>query len=94
MMGQALVFSLATVHGSTHNGGTTTRWSTDIRMVNALAPVDLSGRPDYYEVLSSSVVSDRARAFELAAVVGMAPPFRVLYKGGGGTVWNDAIFSR
>jgi hypothetical protein len=66
MAGEALVFSLATVHGSTHNGGSTTRWSTDIRIVNALAPVDLSARPDYYEELSSSVVSDRARAYEVA----------------------------
>ncbi len=64
--GEALIFSLATVHGSTLNGGTTSRWSTDIRVVNALAPVDLSARPDYYETLSSSVVSDRARAYELA----------------------------
>ena len=64
--GEALIFSLATVHGSTLNSGTTARWSTDIRVVNALAPVDLSARPDYYETLSSSVVSDRARAYELA----------------------------
>lgn len=65
-LGQALVFSLATVHGSTHNSGATTRWSTDIRVVNALAPVDLSARPEYYELLSSSVVSDGARAYEIA----------------------------
>jgi hypothetical protein len=65
-IGEALVFSLATVHGSTYNGGPTTRWSTDIRVVNALAPVDLGSRPDYYGPLSSSVVSDGARAYELA----------------------------
>ncbi|MFN8634353.1 MAG: phytanoyl-CoA dioxygenase family protein [Chloroflexota bacterium] len=65
-LGQALVFSLATVHGSTHNGGTTTRWSTDIRVANALAPIDLSARPEYYELLSSSAVSDGARAYEIA----------------------------
>lgn len=64
--GEALIFSLATVHGSVLNAGPTARWSTDIRVVNALAPVDLSGRPDYYESLSSSVVSDRARAYEIA----------------------------
>jgi hypothetical protein len=64
--GQALIFSLATVHGTVYNNGPIARWSTDIRVVNALAPVDLSARPDYYERLSSSVVSDRARAYELA----------------------------
>jgi hypothetical protein len=64
--GEALVFSLATVHGSVLNAGPIARWSTDIRVVNALAPVDLSGRPDYYERMSSSVVSDRARAYEIA----------------------------
>jgi ectoine hydroxylase-related dioxygenase (phytanoyl-CoA dioxygenase family) len=64
--GEALIFSLATVHGSTLNAGSIARWSTDIRVVNALAPVDLSERPDYYESLSSSVVSDRARAYEIA----------------------------
>jgi len=64
--GEALIFSLATVHGSTLNAGRIARWSTDIRVVNALAPVDLSERPDYYERMSSSVVSDRARAYEVA----------------------------
>jgi sporadic carbohydrate cluster 2OG-Fe(II) oxygenase len=48
-IGQALVFSLATVHGSVINQGNVTRWSTDIRVVNQLAPVDLTNRPDYYE---------------------------------------------
>jgi ectoine hydroxylase-related dioxygenase (phytanoyl-CoA dioxygenase family) len=64
--GEALIFSLATVHGSVLNSGPIARWSTDIRVVNALAPVDLSARPDYYERMSSSVVSDRARAYEVA----------------------------
>jgi len=64
--GEALIFSLATVHGTTHNNGPIARWSTDIRVANALAPIDLSARPDYYERLSSSVVSDRARAYEVA----------------------------
>ncbi len=48
-LGQALVFNLAIVHGSVVNKGSVTRWSTDIRVMNALAPVDLSSRPDYYE---------------------------------------------
>jgi hypothetical protein len=64
--GEALIFSLATVHGSVQNSGPIARWSTDIRVVNALAPVDLSARPEYYETLSSSVVTDRARAYEVA----------------------------
>lgn len=48
-IGQALIFSLSTLHGSVENRGRHTRWSTDIRVVNALAPVDLSARPHYYE---------------------------------------------
>jgi ectoine hydroxylase-related dioxygenase (phytanoyl-CoA dioxygenase family) len=64
--GEMLVFSLATVHGSVLNSGPVARWSTDIRVLNALAPVDLTARADYYEVLSTSAVSDRARAYERA----------------------------
>lgn len=61
--GEALIFSLATVHGTVNNDGPIARWSTDIRVLNALAPVDFTARPNYYETLSSSVVSDRARAY-------------------------------
>jgi sporadic carbohydrate cluster 2OG-Fe(II) oxygenase len=58
--GQALMFSLSTVHGSTENRGATTRWSSDIRVMNALAPVDLSLRPTYYEPLCRCAVTREA----------------------------------
>lgn len=62
-VGQALVFSLSTVHGSVLNRGTLTRWSSDMRVMNALAPVDLSARPTYYKPLSYSVVTESARRY-------------------------------
>ena len=62
-IGQALIFSLSTVHGSIENRGTRTRWSTDIRVLNALANVDLSSRPDYYESLAVSTVTESARRY-------------------------------
>jgi hypothetical protein len=36
---------------------------TDIRVMTSLAPVDLSARPDYYEPLCRSVVTDSAYAY-------------------------------
>ncbi len=62
-VGQALVFTLSTVHGSIVNRGAVTRWSTDIRIMNALAPVDLSARPDYYFPFSDSPVTAVAKCF-------------------------------
>ena len=62
-LGQALMFSLSTVHGSVVNTGRFTRWSSDIRVVNALAPVDLSARPTYYETLCLSPVTESARKY-------------------------------
>jgi len=62
-LGQAIAFSLSTVHGCVVNNGTVTRWSTDIRVMNAFAPVDLSARPDYYEPLSSSVLTAQAQEY-------------------------------
>ena len=62
-VGQALVFSLSTVHGSVENRGAVTRWSSDVRVLNALAPVDLSARPDYYESLCCSSVTACARRY-------------------------------
>lgn len=62
-VGQILTFSLATVHGTRFNNSTTTRWSTDVRVVNSLAPVDFSQRPDYYEALCSSVVTESAKQY-------------------------------
>ncbi|MDR3623853.1 MAG: phytanoyl-CoA dioxygenase family protein [Chlamydiales bacterium] len=65
-MGQALLFSLATVHGSVENRGDITRWSSDMRVLNALAPVDLSARPDYYETLCLSPVTASVKKYEQA----------------------------
>lgn len=62
-VGQALLFSLSTVHGSIENRGKATRWSIDTRVMNAFAPVDLSARPQYYEGLSSSCVTDCAKLY-------------------------------
>lgn len=62
-IGQVLVFSLSTVHGSVENIGRQCRWSSDMRLVNAFAPMNLSQRPDYYEPLSRSVVSEQAQRY-------------------------------
>ncbi len=63
--GQVLLFFLSTVHGSTVNTSGQTRWSSDIRVMNSLAPVDLSARPDYYETLSETVVTQKAKEYQL-----------------------------
>jgi hypothetical protein len=62
-VGQALVMSLGLVHGQAVNDGTTTRITTDVRVVNSLAPVTLSRgvRDDYYEPLCCSPVTEQAR---------------------------------
>ncbi|MGD2179763.1 phytanoyl-CoA dioxygenase family protein [Lusitaniella coriacea] len=62
-LGEALIFNLATVHGSVENNGICSRWSSDIRVVNALAPVDLSMRPTYYEKLSRSIITEIAEIY-------------------------------
>lgn len=62
-LGQALIFSLSTVHGSVVNSGRFTRWSIDTRVLNALAPVDLSARPDYYETLHTSPITHCAKKY-------------------------------
>lgn len=62
-VGQALVFSLSTVHGSRINNGPVSRWSSDIRVMHAMAPVDLSARSDYYQQLSQSVVTQAANQY-------------------------------
>ncbi|XZN95174.1 MAG: phytanoyl-CoA dioxygenase family protein [Microcoleus sp.] len=73
-VGEALIFSLATVHGSVENRGLVCRWSSDIRVVNALAPLNPSLKAGYYEKLSRSVVSETAEAYnnaQLASLKGM-----------------------
>jgi ectoine hydroxylase-related dioxygenase (phytanoyl-CoA dioxygenase family) len=67
-VGQALVFGLSLVHGHGINTGGRTRFSSDIRVVNSLAPVTWSRgvHQDYYTPLRSSPVS-RSAARYLAA---------------------------
>jgi hypothetical protein len=62
-VGQALVMSLGLVHGQALNAGTTTRFSTDVRVVNSLAPVAFARgvRADYYVPLCESPVTEQAR---------------------------------
>lgn len=54
VLGQALAFSLSLVHGGVENASPATRVSTDIRVVNSLAPVRWSRgvRAEYYRPLS------------------------------------------
>ena len=68
-LGQALIFILSLIHGSIENRGSQSRWSSDIRIVNSNVPIDLSARPDYYEPLCRSVVTDSAHAY-LKSVAG------------------------
>ncbi len=67
-VGQALLMSLGLVHGQEVNGSDTTRITTDVRVVNSLAPVAFARgvRDDYYEPLCSSPVTEQARR-QLAA---------------------------
>ena len=64
-VGQALIFGLSTLHGQQINGSQATRFSTDIRVVNQLAPVKLSRtvRTEYFETLSESAVTRAARRY-------------------------------
>ena len=62
-VGQALLMSLGLVHGQVENTSATTRFTTDVRVVNSLAPVAFGRgvRADYYEPLCSSPVTEQAR---------------------------------
>ena len=64
-VGQALIFGLSLVHGGGSNISDRTRFSTDVRVVNSLAPVTFSRgvHDDYYMPLCSSVVSQSARTY-------------------------------
>jgi hypothetical protein len=76
-VGQALLFSLSLVHGQETNHATTTRVSTDIRVVNSLAPVNWSRgvRGNYYSPLCSSAVTEQANRY-LTATRAQDPPER------------------
>ncbi len=62
-VGEALVFSLSLTHGTVENRSAVSRWSADVRVVNALASFDLSSRPDYYHPLCRSAVTEKAAEY-------------------------------
>ena len=64
-VGQALIFGLSLVHGHGISQSRRTRVSSDIRVVNSLAPFRMSRgvRDDYYAPLCSSPVSLSARLY-------------------------------
>ena len=64
-VGQALIFGLSLVHGGGANHGDRTRFSTDIRVVSSLAPVQLDRgvRKDYFVPLCSSPISRSAERY-------------------------------
>ena len=63
--GQVFIFGLSTVHGQKINRGKTTRVSSDIRVVNSLAPflVKRAGDDDFYERVCQSPVSQQAARY-------------------------------
>ena len=64
-VGQVLIFGLATVHGQEINQGAGTRVTSDIRVVNGLAPFanKRTVADSYYTPLSKSPVSEQAGFF-------------------------------
>lgn len=62
-VGQALLFSLAIVHGSRINLGKTTRWSLDVRVRSTYAPVEMGERVTSYETVHNSVVTHCANQY-------------------------------
>jgi hypothetical protein len=64
-VGQVLIFPLQLVHAGGTNAGESTRFSTDIRVANMLAPVSWSRgvRKDYFVPLCTSAVTRAAQAY-------------------------------
>ncbi len=69
-VGQVLIFPLQLVHGGGTNSSGRTRFSTDIRLTNLLAPVswDRGVRDGYYAPLCTSAVTRAAQAFLAASI--------------------------
>lgn len=67
-IGEALLMSLSIVHGQEINHGLCTRFSSDIRLVNSLAPIEWSRvkHEDYYTPLSHSAVTKQAKEYHAA----------------------------
>ncbi len=65
-LGQAAVFGLSLVHGGGVNEGPHTRFSTDIRIANSLAPVQWSRgvHADYFVPLCTSAITRTAQVYE------------------------------
>jgi ectoine hydroxylase-related dioxygenase (phytanoyl-CoA dioxygenase family) len=66
--GDALAFSLSLIHGQEVNASPSTRFSTDIRLVNSFAPIQWQRtvHADYYEPLVESPVAEQARRYYAA----------------------------
>lgn len=64
--GQALIFSLATIHGTTNNTSKITRFTTDIRLVSLLAALNYVPKLDYYEPLCCSPLTAQAFRYGFA----------------------------
>lgn len=65
IVGQALIFSLSLVHGQEVNLSKATRFQSDIRVVNSMAPIqwERSVHQDYYESLCASAVTIQAKQY-------------------------------
>jgi hypothetical protein len=64
-VGQALIFGLSLIHGGGINTGERTRFSSDIRVANSLAPVEWSRgvAANYFEPLCASVITRSAQSY-------------------------------
>jgi hypothetical protein len=64
-VGQVLIFPLQLVHGGGTNTSGRTRFSTDIRLANSLAPVEWSRgvRKEYFVPLCTSAITRSAQTF-------------------------------
>ena len=65
-VGQALLFSTATMHGQSVNRASYTRWTTDFCAVSTAAPLDLAHRAAFYEPLCRSATTDIGNRFAAA----------------------------
>jgi hypothetical protein len=68
-LGEAVVFAGAIVHGTVANNAETCRWTTDVRLISALAPANPNQRSGYYEPLCRCAMTRIAQAY------GKANPF-------------------
>jgi sporadic carbohydrate cluster 2OG-Fe(II) oxygenase len=78
--GQVMVFAVSMVHGQACNFDEYTRFSTDIRIVNSLAPINWSRNvhSDYYESLTSTASTRIGQQYELANVPEKSPEVNVV----------------